>query len=190
MVPRNYTVDDAIKMKPETLKGPFEKMLARDYSKKIINRLLAAAMVFLSVGAVTGAAAQRRPDSGWSGASCSPHDGSCAAKAADKFQKIIERNNNRVNISKDEWMKTTLNDLIDQYPKWSVVLVANGLGGVQGCIHRHAEMPVFIGTTSVEIYFGKQGTKSCSVQHYGDGGWRNWAYGGWWTREGDRVYIR
>ena len=79
---------------------------------------------------------------------------------------------------KSAFMKESLNQLIKKYPRWSVALIANGLGPTDGCIHQRFEMPVFIGTTRVDVFFGNRAAGyACRIDHFGDGGWLNWAYG-------------
>lgn len=96
--------------------------------------------------------------------------------------------------NRDDFMRQTLSTLMNQYPDWCIALVSNQHVTGDNCIHQHVEMRYWFGTIGVEVYFGNRNVGfPCRIDHTGDGGWINWAYGGYWNKHnvpgGVRIWI-
>ncbi|TDD63234.1 stress protein [Kribbella antibiotica] len=60
----------------------------------------------------------------------------------------------------------------------------------QGYDHRLAGVKVYASVRFAEIYYGLWVLEEGSFANTGDGGYRNWAYYGWFDRRGQTVFFR
>lgn len=96
-----------------------------------------------------------------------------AAKAiAEITSNVVKDDKN----ARDVFAQTTVSELRDQFPDYSVIAVAveHSIEGPN--IHQHAELEYKLGTSQgYEVYFVKEGDEATFTRE-GDGGYINWAY--------------
>ncbi len=89
----------------------------------------------------------------------------------------------RLEAFTQEFVKAALQN----HPDYNVVVSHNG-GQVwgAGAIHQHVEIPMTVGTCGYEVYFFPRG-RQFVFKRNGDGGYINWALGGYFNQNGDTV---
>ena len=87
---------------------------------------------------------------------------------------------------REAFTKTFVEEANKQFPDYNVVIIHTQHRVVGDFVKDHVELPMTFGTCGYEIYYSLRG-QMFELTNDGDGGYRNWAYCGWYTRNGSTI---
>ncbi len=87
---------------------------------------------------------------------------------------------------REAFTKSFVEEAHKQFPDYNVVIIHTHHSTWGTWIKQHVELPMTIGTCGYEIYFSVRG-QGFTLTNHGDGGYRNWAYYGQYTRNGNSI---
>lgn len=95
------------------------------------------------------------------------------------------------NAKREAFTKQMISELTKRYPGYNFVISHHKKSKAEGpeVVHDHVELKLTRGSAGYEIFASRKG-KPFKFSLNGDGGYRNWAYGGDFNRNGTTLIAK